>query len=325
MTASGPTITICPKCGYKRTPRDQAPAWQCPKCQVAYNKVMPGTDVGSRPVQEAPAPQSLRVSPRYRFFQRNLTVLLVLAVIATGLAWQRKKSLPALDYVDPTLLREPEQSATQRAGFSFQHSGTLYEVAPVASYDLRGLVVTHNDIDAFWDIYHDESSVDTRDICVVWGDNLTSDDIHSVKFWSTAWTCHFEYPYGKKINAHQVSNNHLITDNPQIRKSIGKLRVGDQVRMRGLLVNYREAGSEFWRETSTDRTDSGANACEVVFVEQLDILKSGNAQWYTLFNMARRSILALIVAKLLLLFWSLMRPISGHRQHRRGVYPRSGS
>src|SRR5437667_4273050 len=29
----------CPKCRYKRVPTDQAPAWQCPQCGVAYAKV----------------------------------------------------------------------------------------------------------------------------------------------------------------------------------------------------------------------------------------------------------------------------------------------
>ena len=30
---------ICPKCQYERIPNDDAPAWQCPSCKVAYAKV----------------------------------------------------------------------------------------------------------------------------------------------------------------------------------------------------------------------------------------------------------------------------------------------
>lgn len=29
----------CPKCSYERRPTDDAPAWQCPSCKVAYAKV----------------------------------------------------------------------------------------------------------------------------------------------------------------------------------------------------------------------------------------------------------------------------------------------
>jgi len=34
-----PRVSTCPKCRYTRKPEDYAPAWQCPSCQVAYNKV----------------------------------------------------------------------------------------------------------------------------------------------------------------------------------------------------------------------------------------------------------------------------------------------
>ena len=37
MNTASPTI--CPKCGYARTASETAPAWQCPSCGVAYNKV----------------------------------------------------------------------------------------------------------------------------------------------------------------------------------------------------------------------------------------------------------------------------------------------
>lgn len=34
-------VLTCPKCSYTRKPEDNAPDWQCPSCQVAYNKVTP--------------------------------------------------------------------------------------------------------------------------------------------------------------------------------------------------------------------------------------------------------------------------------------------
>jgi ssDNA-binding Zn-finger/Zn-ribbon topoisomerase 1 len=33
-------ISTCPKCRYERKQEDEAPAWQCPACKVAYNKVL---------------------------------------------------------------------------------------------------------------------------------------------------------------------------------------------------------------------------------------------------------------------------------------------
>ncbi|KQV53656.1 MULTISPECIES: hypothetical protein [unclassified Duganella] len=34
-----PRVSTCPKCRYTRKADDYAPAWQCPSCKVAYNKV----------------------------------------------------------------------------------------------------------------------------------------------------------------------------------------------------------------------------------------------------------------------------------------------
>lgn len=38
-------VRICPKCNYARKPADECPEWQCPACQVAYNKVGASTSV----------------------------------------------------------------------------------------------------------------------------------------------------------------------------------------------------------------------------------------------------------------------------------------
>ncbi len=34
---------VCAACSYARQPSDHAPAWQCPRCQVVYDKHMPGS------------------------------------------------------------------------------------------------------------------------------------------------------------------------------------------------------------------------------------------------------------------------------------------
>ena len=38
----GPNLR-CPSCGYVRKPEDIAPEWQCPACQIAYNKASQST------------------------------------------------------------------------------------------------------------------------------------------------------------------------------------------------------------------------------------------------------------------------------------------
>ena len=75
----------CPKCGYRRKGSDAAPAWQCPSCGVAYNKLAP-------PAPSAPAPaEDLRERTVYvgqsdRVGDGAIWVYIVLAFLFFGIA-----------------------------------------------------------------------------------------------------------------------------------------------------------------------------------------------------------------------------------------------
>jgi hypothetical protein len=93
-------------------------------------------------------------------------------------------------------------------------------------------------------------------------------------------------------------NNHLITADQRIRDRIDAVRIGDQIHLKGLLVNYSARRMPHaWRMTSTTRNDSGNGACEVVFVEAIDILQHGTPGWYTTYTLGWWSLLLLLVLK----------------------------
>jgi hypothetical protein len=204
------------------------------------------------------------------------------------------------------LLQQPVQEDTSRQPFSFTYKGRECRVRPVASYELWGLVVSHNNISSIADIYHDSTSVDTKDLCVIWGENLESRDFQRVDYSSGPWTCHFSYPQGVKFIHKALSNNHLITDDPDIRRSISRVNVGDQVHLRGLLVDYQmNDWQDFWRQTSTVRKDTG---CEVVYVEELQILRRGTPGWYATYRLGRVLLVLLPLAYLLVIWLEAGRP-----------------
>lgn len=210
---------------------------------------------------------------------RRLVVRIWLCSLALlGLAsWRQGRLAPPAEML-PELARPPEQAATSRPPFDFAYRGRACRVRPVAAYEIWGLVVSHNDIHSVADIYHDRSSVDTKDLCVVWGENLSRDDYRAVEFESGPFTCYFRFADGVRFDMTEASNNHLITDRQEVRDAIARVRVGDQVHLRGLLVDYQMDDWEgFWRQSSTVREDSG---CEVVYVEGLEILRRGTPAWY---------------------------------------------
>jgi hypothetical protein len=202
--------------------------------------------------------------------------------------------------VEEALLREPAQGATARESFEFEYKGQQCRVKPVATYDLWGLVVSHNNIESFADIYHDSTSVDTKDLCVIWGSNLEKDDFRQVEYKSGSWTCYFRYPMGVEFAHHELGNNHLITDDPAIRDQIARVRVGDQIHLHGLLVDYQMDDWEtFWRRSSTVRTDT---LCEVIFVEELEVLRKGTPGWYSAYRLGKGLIVTLPIVYLIV-FW----------------------
>jgi len=236
--------------------------------------------------------------------QRRLTIVLGSLLLLTVTEWVNRGSfVDAADVLAP-LRWDPIQTETTRRPFSFDYAGEIYNVEPVANYELWGLVVSHNNPDGFGDIYHDDKSVDTRDLCVIWGWNLQNDDFHRVEFDSGSWTCYFRNPGGVEFDPSSLSNNHLITNSQSIRDQIDDVRIGDQIHVVGSLVNYQAASyPQFWRRSSTTRSDEGNGACEVVFVDQIEVLASGTPFWYAGFTFGSWMLLVLVLAKFALFGW----------------------
>ncbi len=82
----------------------------------------------------------------------------------------------------------------------------------------------------------------------------------------------------KSFDGEQLSNNHLITSDEFVKDALSNVNIGDQIRIRGQLVNYKyPQGGQ--RTTSTIRTDSENGACETIYVEQVDILHTYTGVW----------------------------------------------
>ena len=77
-----------------------------------------------------------------------------------------------------------------------------------------------------------------------------------------------------------LSNNHLLADRPAIAAKLRDVRIGDQVRIRGMLAEYsHNHGFAFKRGTSLTRDDTGNGACETIFVQDVEILRTGGGPW----------------------------------------------
>ncbi len=83
----------CAACSYVRQSSDSAPAWQCPRCQVAYDKVMP-TSTAERVQARTPKIHPSQIKPVRPFPLGWAVLLLTVAGLGFG-AWKWRQSNPS--------------------------------------------------------------------------------------------------------------------------------------------------------------------------------------------------------------------------------------
>lgn len=180
----------------------------------------------------------------------------------------------------PVQVDAASDSAQLPTEFSFD--GKTYRLFPRAEYSIEGLIVSEHRSDSIWDLAHARTgdTLNSRDICTVWGSTLSSGVYRDVDFWSGDWTCYYQIPASKNADItmslfkpHEMSNTHVIAIDETIRKQINDLEIGDEYRMKGKLVDYEQVGLGL-RRTSLIRTDKDNGACEILLVSSVEILKS---------------------------------------------------
>ncbi|MCF7873831.1 MAG: hypothetical protein K9L84_03565 [Candidatus Omnitrophica bacterium] len=227
-----------------------------------------------------------------------------------------KRKLPKKDEILPQLYQSPFQEKTNLSDFKVEASGVDYVVKPLYHYVLYGLVVSLHDSRVWWDIYHKNwgDYLNVNDFCVIWGDNLKNNAYTRMKFSSGSWTCRVgvnsdtaEKDWAK-FDLSYLSNNHILVDDPEIKKSLKRVAKGDQIYLKGYLVTYfaDNKKNNFARSSSVTRTDKGNGACEVVYLKDFKILKKANLGWHFIFNLVKYLV---VVCLLLLLIFHFRSPL----------------
>ena len=216
----------------------------------------------------------------------RILIALGLAVAIAG--WWMKGELPLPGKLQVAELEEPVQVRVRKPPFNTRVNGVDYRIQPRYSYELNAVVVSLHHSDSWWDYAHKEwgDNVNIMDLCVAWGDSVRSGAYRDVSFSNNQWECTWTYSSErahKQFNNAQASNNHIVTDDPALSEALRKIEVGDQVRLRGYLVDYtifRQDGSTVGSRISSEtRTDVGPGACEVMYIDGFENVASPNRGW----------------------------------------------
>jgi len=142
-----------------------------------------------------------------------------------------------------------------------------YHIALLASFDIRARVIAAERYR-----FDRGAALSPVDLALGWGTMSDSDVLKQLnvsqggRFYS--WWAK-SYPAPRTVIETHSANMHMIPVNDDIERRLKSVRAGNLVRIRGYLVEVTGKDGFRWK-SSLSRSDTGAGACELVWVESLD-------------------------------------------------------
>lgn len=190
---------------------------------------------------------------------------LLIALIALG-AWHWWSGRGIEHAPGVIVAADPEQHAISGTPPRFQKRN--YTVTALARFSLKARVlgVEHYSFDR-------EADLVPVDLAFGWGPMSDSSVLSKIsisqggRFYN--WRAS-EFPIPRREIEVKSANMHLIPATSAVERQIKRARVGNIAQLSGYLVEVR--GPDGWRWVSSlTREDTGASACELIWVEQLEL------------------------------------------------------
>ena len=156
---------------------------------------------------------------------------------------------------------EPQQANTHLPSFRFK--GTT--VTPLATFLIRARILSRGNYR-----FDQEAKLSPIDLALGWKRMADSDVYKALnirqnsRFYFYSWKDTPPIPHQEIIET--SANMHLIPADKSVENALSKAKEGKFIRIKGLLVEVTNDKGWTWRSSLT-RSDSGAGACELIFVE----------------------------------------------------------
>ena len=240
-------------------------------------------------------------------------------IIIVGVTYFTRENYRGVDAIDSLVCEEPVQEELEdNEEILFRLGELTYSLEPLYHYDISGLIVSKKDYS--WFSIYKRSKALPIDLCLLWGENAAKKIFasHDLSFSQDMRYCRYVWKGKLKLNVDEVSNNHLLIASNKVNKKVKGLTRGDQVRVVGKLVNVhaRHTGSPdlydpayFRLNSSVSRSDIGTGSCEVIYVEDVEILKRANPISNFLFKVGLFGLVALVLVNFFGGLYILFRPV----------------
>jgi hypothetical protein len=119
-----------------------------------------------------------------------------------------------------------------------------------------------------------ESQLSPVDLALAWGPMNDARVLNAISFSQSGrfyrWHYQGEPPIPHREIELNSANMHMIPSSDDIARRLKAVKSGDMVQIRGYLVQATAKDGWTWRSSLT-REDTGAGACELIFVQDLEV------------------------------------------------------
>ena len=188
---------------------------------------------------------------------------LFLLLLGSGLwLWWRE---PAAAWRGMPAARDPVQTTTCLPA-PFKHGD--YLIIPLANYDITAVVLSRQRYH-----YDAEAPLAPIDLALGWGPMSTAAVINDLNISQSGRWYEYSWSGEEPLPADQIAshsaNTHCLPATPEIRRALLAIKRHQVVRLTGWLVEVNGPQGYRWHSSLT-RTDTGAGACEVMWITAIN-------------------------------------------------------
>jgi len=197
----------------------------------------------------------------------KILILIVIAALIIPFMYAKNKAVNRDIRHQQTILasysfqEEPQQADTRLSSFPFNDT----TITTLATFQIRARILSRKD-------YRSDrgAKVSPLDLALGWK-RMADPSVYKTlnirqgsRWYFYSWKDDPPIPLGEITES--SANMHLIPANDSVKNALTKAKKGKFIRIKGFLVEVTDSSGWTWRSSLT-RSDSGAGACEIIFVE----------------------------------------------------------